>query len=395
MFGADNVDMFSTAAALPLNKVRFDTSNQALQQELKAAVDGYFARSGQGRGANAAMYRKAAILVVSWIFLQALLVSGVLPAIVAWPLCLLMGVVMAVTGFNIGHDAIHGAFSNKAWINALGARVFDLAGASSFTWSTAHNFVHHTYTNVPGVDHDLDPGPFMVFVEQERPAWIYRFQHVYSFALYFMTHVVWVFKKDFQQLAAPDPRTNARAPIGKIVDVIAGKLVHFALFLALPLLVSGYAPWQVVVGYFTAIAAAGLTLAVVFQLAHVVEGTAFPRVNAQGRIDDSWAAHQLKTTTNFAADSVFWNFFTGGLNHQVEHHLFYKIAHIHYPALAPLVREVARRHELPYLEFPTFGAALLSHIRTMRRFGLGTIEAKARGLVGDDVITMVDPQPAE
>ena len=104
-----------------ITAVRFDTSNQTLQQDLKAAVDGYFVRTGEPRTGNAKMYRKAAILVVAWVLLQSLLVSGVLPALVAWPLCLLMGVVMAVTGFNIGHDAIHGAFSTKAWANALGS----------------------------------------------------------------------------------------------------------------------------------------------------------------------------------------------------------------------------------------------------------------------------------
>ena len=179
-------------------------------------------------------------------------------------------------------------------------------------------------------------------------------------------------------------------PMRRQVEVVVGKLVHFGLFLALPLQVSGYAPWQVIVGYFSAIAVAGLTLAVVFQLAHVVEGTAFPTPNADHRIDDSWAAHQLRTTANFAPQSLWWNFFTGGLNHQVEHHLLYRIAHCHYPALAPIVRDVATKHGVPYHEFPTFGSALGAHVRMMKRFGHGT--------AANDVVTTADlpaPLPAE
>jgi len=360
--------------AITPRKVRFESSDQRLQQALRAAVDGYFTKTGQKKSANATMWAK----VIFWLGLGgglfALLVSGVLPPLVAWPVALFFGVVIAGVGFNVGHDAIHGALSETPWVNRLLSRCFDAFGASSYTWSTAHNFVHHTYTNVPDVDHDLDPGPFMVFQPRENPAFIYRFQHIYAFALYFFTHIVWVFKKDFQQIAAPDPRTGKRVPTGKIVDVIVGKIGHFALMLGVPLLFSGYAPWQVVVGYLSTIAMAGLTLAVVFQLAHVVEVTAFPRVNDQLRIEDSWAAHQLKTTANFAPHSRFWNFFTGGLNHQVEHHLFYKICHIHYPALAPLIEDVAREHGVPYYAHDTFGEALLSHIRAMRRFGHGVSE---------------------
>ncbi len=354
-----------------ITKVRFDSHDQRLQQDLKATVDDYFRRTGLPRTASAGMWAKAVFWIGGLAALAGVLVSGVLSPLIALPVAALLGVFMAGMGFNVGHDAIHGAFSRRPWVNSLLSRTFDLCGASSHTWSMAHNFVHHTYTNVPGVDHDLDPGPFMLFTARKNPHWVYRFQHIYAFVLYFLTHLVWVFKKDFAQVLSVDPRTGKRQSAARVVEVVVGKLAHFALFVGLPIAVSGYSVGQVLVGYFVAIAFAGLTLAVVFQLAHVVEGTAFPTVSADNRIDDSWAAHQLRTTANFAPTSAFWNFFTGGLNHQVEHHLLYKIAHCHYPALAPLVREVAARHHVPYNEFATFSAALLAHVRTMKRFGRG------------------------
>ncbi len=354
-----------------INKIRFNTTSSAmgLQQELKEQVDAYFTTRGLSRHADARMWAKSVFFLGGAGALLALLVTGVVPPLGALAVCLLLGVFCAAIGFNVGHDAIHGAFSDKPWVNALLARSYDFVGASSFTWSTAHNFVHHTYTNVPGVDHDLEPGPFLLFYAREQPAWFYRFQHIYSFILYMFASLVWLYKKDFQQALAPDPRSGKRAPTGKIVDMIAWKAVHVGLFIGLPLAVSGYAWWQVLVGYVAVHAALGLTLAVVFQLAHVVEATAFPRPSADLRMDDSWMLHQLKTTANFAPDSWFANFFCGGLNHQIEHHLFAKICHVHYAELAPIVREVARRHGAPYHETATFAQAFASHVRTMKRFG--------------------------
>jgi linoleoyl-CoA desaturase len=352
-----------------VRRVRFGAGDRALQEELRARVDAYFVAAGTKKTANAAMVAKTAFWLLAAVTLFAVVSSGVLPALAAWPLAALLGVVMAAVGFNVGHDAIHGAWSEKPWVNRLLAHSFDVLGASATTWAEAHNFVHHTYTNVPGVDHDLEPGPFMTFHPEKSPSKIHRYQHIYSFFLYLMTFVVWVFKKDFQQVLSVDPRTGRRHDVRAVVGVFGWKLVHFGLFLGVPLWSSGYAPWQVVVGYASLIAAAGFTLAVVFQLAHVVEDTVFPVPGPDGRLSRSWTAHQLATTANFAPESPFWNFFTGGLNHQIEHHLFYKICHIHYPALAPIVADVARRHGVPYVAYPTFRAALASHVRTMRRLG--------------------------
>ncbi len=378
-----------------LNKIRFNTSDMALTHELKARVDGYFSSRNLSKHADARMVAKSVFFFGSVLALLALLISGVLPWGAALAVCFVLGAFNAFIGFNIGHDAIHGAYSDKPWVNALLSRSFDFVGASSFTWSTAHNFVHHTYTNVPGVDHDLEPGPFLLFYEREKPGFVYRFQHVYSWALYMFASLAWLYKKDFQQVFAPDPRSGKRAPTKTIVDMIAWKVGHLALFVGAPVLIGGYAWWMVALGYLAIHAATGTTLAIVFQLAHVVEKTAFPRPNDALRIEDPWMAHQLKTTANFAPDSWLANFFCGGLNHQVEHHLFSKICHIHYSEIAPIVKEVARKHGVPYHEYPTFLAALGSHLRTMKRFGHPAQKAAqcaAQQPVVDDVS---DALPAE
>ena len=357
-----------------LAKVRFDTSDTHLQNALRTRVDAYFDERGLSRHADARMVRKTVFFLALMTALWAVLAWGVLPALVAAPVCVVLGIVLAAVGFNVGHDAIHGAWSSKPWVNRLLSHSFDLAGASSWTWSTAHNFVHHTYTNIPEVDHDLEPGPFMLFYARAKPAWIYRFQHLYSFPLYAFTTIIWVYKKDFIQAFSPDPRTGKRAPAKDIIAMVLWKVLHVALFIAVPALVGAYTAWQIALGYFLVHAGLGVTLAVVFQMAHCVEATAFPRPDANRKINMSWAEHQLRTTADFAPNSWFADFFCGGLNRQVEHHLFAKICHTHYPALSKIVQEVAAEHGVPYHEYPTFAAAFASHVRAMYRFGRPQVE---------------------
>ena len=351
------------------NGVHFDTSDLALQTTLRERINAYFLDRGLSKHADRRMIAKIVFFLCGSAGLWGLLVSGVVPALWAIPVSLLLGFVLAGVGFNVAHDAIHGSFSPTPWVNRVLAHSFDLMGASSYTWSRAHNFVHHTYTNVPGVDEDLEPGPWMLLYPRENPPVIYRFQHLYSLVLYSFTTLVWVFKKDFQQVFALDPRTGQRTPSLEIAKMIGWKVIHLTLFLAVPMVVSGYAWWQVIVGYLLIHAALGVTSSVVFQLAHVVEG---PALLPPEEVQHSWAEHQLLTTSNFAPNSRFAAFFFGGLNHQVEHHLFSKICHIHYPALAPIVRELAREHGLPYYEHPGFFDALGSHLRLMQQFGRGT-----------------------
>ncbi len=362
-------------------RLTFDTRDTRLQTALRERVNAYFAERGLSRHANAAMVTKTVIFLGTSAALWAVLVSGVLSPLLALPLAVGLGVMLSGVGFNVCHDAIHGSYSSKPWVNTLLSHTFDLMGASSHTWSRAHNFVHHTYTNVPGLDHDLEPGPFLLLYPRDNPGFVYRFQHLYALVLYCFTTLVWVFKKDFEQIFSVDPRTGKREPVSQIIQMCAWKVAHLALFLGLPLLIGAYAWWQIAIGYLAMHAALGLMSAVVFQLAHVVESPAFPTPSG---VQHSWAAHQLMTTSNFAPNNALASFFFGGLNRQVEHHLLAKICHVHYPALAPIVRAVAREHGLPYHENPTFAHALGSHLRTLQRFGRPTVAERQLRLIPEE-----------
>lgn len=349
-----------------MDRVTFDTRDNRLQTALRERIEAYFRERGISQHADARMVVKTVLFLGSAAALWSVLTLGLLSPGLAAPVAVALGVVLAGVGFNVCHDAIHGSYSSKRWVNRLLSYSFDLMGASSYTWSRAHNFVHHTYTNVPGLDHDLEPGPWLLLYPRRQPGFVYRFQHLYALLLYCFTTLVWVFKKDFQQVFSIDTRTGKRAPAGQIAQVLGWKVVHLALFVGLPMLVSGYAWWQVAVGYLLMHAALGLVSAVVFQLAHVVESPQFP---APSGVHHSWAAHQLMTTSNFSPRSAVAAFFFGGLNRQIEHHLLAKICHVHYPQLAPIVASLAREHGLPYHESPTLFQALASHFRTLQQFG--------------------------
>ncbi len=355
-----------------LSKVTFQKAPpDGFFSTLRKRVDAHFEKTGQSRKANAWMVTKSVIFLGS---LGAIYFTSLFVAMPWWAYVgayTFGGVIVANIGFNIGHDSIHGAYSDKPWVNKAMSKWFDFIGASSYPWSIYHNFVHHTYTNVIGVDDDIEPGSILRFQPNHKTYWFHRYQHIYAWFLYFFTAFVWVFKKDYKQIFTTNPRTGKPHPTKQKVGVFVGKAVHFAILLVTPLLVAPQAWWTVVAGYIGAVAVAGFLLALVFQLAHVVEGPEYPEVGAGDKLDEDWAALQMHTTANFARFKFFSEFFTGGLNHQIEHHLFPKMCHVHYPGISNIVKETAEEFGLPYHEQPTMWAAVKSHYRTLKVLGRG------------------------
>jgi linoleoyl-CoA desaturase len=113
----------------------------------------------------------------------------------------------------------------------------------------------------------------------------------------------------------------------------------------------------------------GLILSFVFQLAHTVEGTDHPLPDETGTINNEWAIHQMTTTVNFSRKNRLISWYVGGLNFQVEHHLFPRICHIHYPKIADIVKTTATEYKVPYMENNSFFSAIKSHFATLKRLG--------------------------
>jgi linoleoyl-CoA desaturase len=346
----------------------------AFARDLDVAVNAYFGESHQQQRDLPRMYLKSLIIlgwfVGSWVVL-------VFVADQAWQgflAAVSLGLSIAGVGMCIQHDANHGAYSKRLWVNRLLGATLDVMGVSSFIWRPKHNVGHHTFTNVEGVDFDLDFGNVArLSPTQPRRAW-HRHQHLYLWFLYGLLLPKWVFHDDFAILRTgkigihPLPRPTT----GRLAGFIGWKVFFVGWAIVVPMLF--HPRWQVLLFHATAAFTLGATLGTVFQLAHCTGAAEFPVSNGV-RLTRDWATHQLATTTNFAPRSRLLTWFCGGLNFQVEHHLFPKVCHLHYPALALIVADVAERHGLRHRSEPTFASALGAHFRHLRAMGRPALAA--------------------
>ena len=329
-----------------------------LRREVEAEIE----TIGRARDAVRAYAKIAFILLATAaVYTTYLLLPGWWVMLVAIP----WGLAMAAVGFNIQHDGGHEALSRSRFVNRCAAFTLDLVGGSSYIWRWKHNLYHHSYTNVGGIDSDIELGPLGRVATFQPRKWFHRYQHIYLWVLYGLLPAKWHLRDDFRDvLRGRIGEMPMQRPRGlDLVTFICGKLAFFGLIFGLPTYVHGFV--IAVAFYGVASLALGVTLSVVFQLAHVVEETSF----RAGSAEDEWAIHQLVTTADFAPRSRFLRWYLGGLNFQVEHHLFPRISHVHYARIAKVVRRVCGEFDVPYLVHPTFGAAIRSHYRLLRASG--------------------------
>lgn len=352
-------------------KVTFNNKDKSFFNTLKSSVDQYFASQQIKKTGNWALYSKTAVLAPAAVLIYALLLFLPMPAVLAIVLCCMLGFVLASIGFNVMHDACHGSYSSKGWVNTLMALSSNLLGGNTYIWKFKHNIVHHTYTNIDGVDDDIALSPLMRQCTTQKWHPPHRFQHIYGFLLYAFTSLAWFFVMDFTKYFNQKVHTTPMTKMDFKEHVIfwVSKGLYAAFFVVIPIIKLGWMPWMF--GFIALNLTLGLTLAVVFQLAHVVEHTEFVHVDQQDtmKIENEWAIHQVKTTANFAPRNKFISWYVGGLNYQVEHHLFPRISHIHYPAINRIVKQTCAQFNIGYNEFPTMQAAIASHYRMIKQLG--------------------------
>jgi linoleoyl-CoA desaturase len=353
-----------------MNIPKFSNIHHSFHTELKAKISEYFLEVGRSTTGNYKLFLKAVILMVSFVVVYIHLVFFTPP--VLWQVfeSILLGGLVAAIGFNVMHDGAHGSFSKYKWINRLAAFSLNILGGNSFMWNMKHNVIHHAYTNIDGVDDDIDIQPWLRMSSTQKKYRLHKYQHLYFWILYSMLYIFWVFLLDYQKYFK---RRIGNMPVKKMTWsdhlIFWGfKLVHLFLFIGLPVYMVGFESWLISFLIFTLVA--GFVLSIVFQLAHTVEHTAFPVADLEtGKMEDEWAVHQLKTTANFATKNKLVTWFIGGLNFQIEHHLFPKISHVHYPALHGILKKVCEERGLPYIEFKNLRFAIASHVAFLRQMG--------------------------
>ncbi|HEX9869315.1 MAG TPA: acyl-CoA desaturase [Candidatus Tectomicrobia bacterium] len=281
------------------------------------------------------------------------------------------GMAAAGVGFTVMHDANHGSYSSSTRLNDLMSWSGEIIGLSSFIWRQQHNVWHHTYTNISGLDEGLEADGTMRFSPYDEWRPVYRLQHVYWPVIYALSAASLVLVRNFKVYFTGTNGRTFRYPTMSRNDKLVfwtGRLINLAVYFLLPL---AFLPWwQVLIGFALGMLAAGLVMATVLQLAHVMVTVEFPEpIGDPPYVEGAWAIHQVEATINFAHDNRLINWYTGGLNYQIEHHLFPKMCHINYPKIAPIVKQVCREFGVTYRVYPTFREALIEHVRSLRWLG--------------------------
>jgi linoleoyl-CoA desaturase len=247
------------------------------------------------------------------------------------------------------------------------AMALDLLGGSSFIWKWKHNILHHTYPNMLGVDADVDIWP-LARVSEEQPRYrIHRFQCWYIWGLYALLPLSWyVGDLKFLVTRKLNGHSFPRPRGADLAAFLAWKAVFIGWAIVLPLMFHPLS--NVILVWLGCSLALGLVLSIPFQVAHCV--TAVGSIRAPQDPQPEWAIHQVQATANFAPGSRWLTWYLGGLNFQIEHHLFPSIAHIHYPRLSPVVRQVCGQFGVQYAAFATLGEAVRSHFDWLRQLGM-------------------------
>ena len=351
-------------------KVSFQHRNTSFYDDLKKSVEGYFREQKLQSTGNMQLYFKLLVLATAAIGLYVFLVffnTSIAAGIFG---SALMGFTLACIGFNVMHDACHGSYSNKKWVNETLGLSLNAMGGNAYIWKQKHNIIHHTYTNIDGIDDDIAKMPFIRQCPSQSRLGMHKYQHFYSVFLYSLASVMWVFMFDFIKYfkSGVQKMSFKKMDLKEHLIFWISKIFYFVVYIIIPVYMLGWTYW--LVGFLTLHAVMGLTLAMVFQLAHVVEITDFEDGKTEHlKIENEWAVHQVLTTANFATDNKIVSWFLGGLNFQVEHHLFPRISHVHYPQISKILREHCQKYNVRYNSFPTMTQAVISHFRFMKQLG--------------------------
>jgi linoleoyl-CoA desaturase len=356
-----------------LESIRFSPKERNLFfPTVRKRVDQYFADNKISKTANTEMVMKTIILLSGYILPFVAIVTFRIEGLAGYALWAFIGVCTAGIGMSVMHDANHGAYSKKQSVNDWIGYSLNLLGGSTFNWKLQHNILHHTYTNIATHDEDIKDRAILKFSPHGKRKGIQKYQYLYAVVFYGIITLYWVLAKDLvQYIVFKKLGVNKNSPaenLQLLVRISLTKIIYLAVVIGLPIYLGmsvGFVIWGFLLMHFVA----GIILTLVFQMAHTVEGTSHPVADENGVIENDWAIHQMNTTVNFSRDNAFLGWYLGGLNYQVEHHLFPKICHVHYPAIAQIVEQTAKEYGVPYLENKTFGLALSSHFRLLRQLG--------------------------
>lgn len=351
-----------------MDKLHFPGRND-FDQIVRTRVNDYFTKNNIKQTGNSWLFTKAFISMFGIIITYLAIIFGHLSWYSALFATFMFVQFQILLAFNVMHDGGHQSFSTNKTLNKVASWGMDFLGSSSFLWKQKHNSIHHTYTNIHGKDDDIDvAGMIRLSPEQEHKPW-HRFQAWYAPFLYGFLSLYLLFYSDFQRMIT---KKIGDTPLNdvKVKDVAffsVCKIVYLLYSLVIPMFFYNYL--YVVLYFLFGHFIFGLTLSIVFQLAHTVNETTFPVPDENGNMPFSWVEHQLNTTCDFAPKNSLVTFYCGGLNYQIEHHIFHKISHVHYPAISKILKQTCEEFGKPYNVNHSFFKALVSHFKFLHKMG--------------------------
>ncbi|PWR22650.1 fatty acid desaturase family protein [Zavarzinia aquatilis] len=306
----------------------------------------------------------------SGIAYAALLLSGGV-GIWAWASVIGFGLASLLLAINIGHDAAHGTLFRRPWLNHLVQFLtFAPLGVDAYLWRFRHIASHHVFPNVSGSDIDIDENPFLRLSPNQPWKRRFRFQHLYAPAIYALValHSAWV--QDFaylfkRQLANARNIRHSRA---HRFQFFLGKGVHLALWFGLPLALTSMSAGRALALYVVGLGVMSLVFVFLLVGTHFSTAAAFPTPDSAGRLPLDFAGHAVATSVDWSPESRLAGFIAGGANTHAAHHLFPRVAHVHYRALNTAIRECAAECALDY-HCTSLPGMIADHLRFLRRLG--------------------------
>ena len=342
----------------------FDTP---FAKDIKKGVSDYF--RGQSRNKEQTILESIKATPSRWLQIGLLnvirtfsffqFISGSFVGLFAYPL------MTWIAGANTFHDACHFSLSSNQRINTIASYTFPIF-CSPLTWYHHHNIGHHAYTNVSLKDPDLYHNPlFKRTIETTEYKKIYRYQHLTLIIEWVLSYIglviqpnINVFCKGVYHGVIPAYYNN---------DAFLIETLHILLGITMSLL-----PYYVFDVYkatlfsFFPYILHSLLFMLNSQITHIHTSCMIKDK------DNDWYKHQVITATNHSVGSEIAFIFSGGLNYQIEHHLFPNINHCHLPKIQPIVKKICKKHNVHYKEFNNYYDAFLSYYRHIKRMSLKT-----------------------
>ena len=356
-----------------MKNMRYSKQKLDFTTDLRNSVNEYFNKNNIQPHGNWKIYVKTIFMAFLYLAPFILMISGFASSIALALMCwILMGLGMSGLGMVTMHDANHGSFSKNQKVNRFFGNSLYLLGGFPPNWRYQHNTLHHGFTNIEGHDEDISPAGILRFSPHSPLKKIHSFQYIYAWIFYSLMTISWITVKDFTRLKRYR-ETGVKLGNSKFeklyVNLVISKILYYSLFLIVPLLMIHVSWYWIIIGFLLMHFTGGLVLSSIFQTAHVVPSSEYPVPGEDGDLDNNWAVHQLYTTCDYSPKSKIFSWFIGGLNYQVEHHLFPYISHIHYKEISKIVQIKAKEYGLPYHVNKSFVAAIWQHIKMLKLLG--------------------------